>query len=119
MASDQGILIQIKARQPPVAYILRQQPGGYFMNLIESPFAYIAFDERDGAQLAHGQTATIALDRADRLAPDAPIQIIAAGHIGERIWTSRMNFGSARTIVDAPEFVDQHLHVMTIQPARA
>ena len=59
------------------------------MALPEAKYAFVAFDDATGESLAYGQTATSALDTADKLAPHSPIRIIPASDIGQTIWAAR------------------------------
>jgi hypothetical protein len=65
------------------------------MTLPQAHYAFVAFDDSTGEILAYGQTATSALDIADKLAPQSPIRIVPAGDIGQTIWAARMNLSSA------------------------
>lgn len=59
------------------------------------PFRYLAFDHASQAILAHGGTAADALYAADQIAPDAPLYVLDAGHLGWKIWHLQMNLGAA------------------------
>jgi len=49
-------------------------------------FAYLAFDNDSWDLLAHGRTASLALQAAEEIAPNALIQVLLAGPFGRTIW---------------------------------
>ena len=66
-----------------------------FIESVDGPFRYLAFDDASLAILAHGGTAADALYAADQIAPDAPIYVVDAGRFGWKIWDLQMNLVSA------------------------
>ncbi len=49
-------------------------------------FKYLAFDDVSWDLLAHGQTAAIAVQAAEEIAPKASIRVLLAGSFGRTIW---------------------------------
>jgi hypothetical protein len=49
-------------------------------------FKYLAFDDVSRGLLAHGRTATIAVQAAEGIAPQASIRVLLASPFGRTIW---------------------------------
>jgi hypothetical protein len=67
-----------------------------FIEAVDGPFRYLAFDNASQAILAHGGTAADALYAADQIAPDAPIYVVDAGRFGWKIWNLQIDLDSAQ-----------------------
>jgi hypothetical protein len=67
-----------------------------FIEAVDGPFRYLAFDNASQAILAHGGTAADALYAADQIAPDAPIYVVDAGRFGWKIWDWQIDLVSAQ-----------------------
>jgi hypothetical protein len=70
--------------------------GGDFIEAVDGPFRYLAFDHASQAILAHGGTAADAVYAADQIAPDAPIYVVDAGRLGWKIWDWQIDLDSAQ-----------------------
>ena len=66
-----------------------------FIEAVDGPFRYLAFDNASQAILAHGGTAVDALYAADQIAPEAPIYVVDAGRYGWKIWDWQIDLVSA------------------------